>query len=307
MTVSGAAASNDAPGPFVDHLNHIAKETNDALGALLPLPEGRERRVVEAMRYAALDGGKRLRPFLVVAAADLFGEPKSRSIRVAAAIEMIHCYSLIHDDLPAMDDDDLRRGRPTCHKAYDEATAILAGDGLLTQAFSVLSDSLTHPEADVRISLVAALADAAGAYGMVGGQMLDLIAESQDLSEQEVSHLQSLKTGCLLAVSCRMGGLLGQADQEVSDRLHKFGLTLGAAFQITDDLLDIEASAADLGKAAGKDEGQGKATFISLYGPERARERSKSLVDQAVTLLDGFGPEAEPLRHAAQFAVTRRS
>jgi len=206
-----------------------------------------------------------------------------------------------------MDDDDLRRGRPTCHKAFDEATAILAGDGLLTQAFSVLGEPATHPDANVRIAMIAALAEAAGAYGMVGGQMLDLIAESEDLNEQEVSHLQSLKTGCLIAVSCRIGGILGHADPGICDRLHEFGLNLGAAFQIADDLLDMEASASDLGKAAGKDAAAGKATFISLYGPERARERSKSLVDQAVSLLDGFGAEAEPLRQAAKFTVTRHS
>lgn len=293
--------------PFLDHLTRIAESTNATLDALLPLPNGKERQVVEAMRYAALEGGKRLRPFLVVASANLFGETEVRSLRAAAAVEMVHCYSLVHDDLPAMDDDDLRRGRPTCHKAYDEATAILAGDGLLTQAFSVLSDAETHPDATVRIGLVAALAQAAGAYGMVGGQMLDLVAESQDLTEQEVSHLQSLKTGCLLATSCQMGAILGQAGPEKTQVLQDFGQILGAAFQIADDLLDVEASAADMGKAVGKDETAGKATFISLYGPERARKKSKSLVDQAVTLLDGFGREAEPLRQAAHFSVTRHS
>lgn len=298
MTEGGAPS-------FLDLLKDTAHETNTTLDLLLELQDGKERRVVEAMRYAALDGGKRLRPFLVVAAGELFNVPRSRSLRVGAAVEMIHCYSLIHDDLPAMDDDDLRRGRPTCHKAYDEATAILAGDGLLTEAFSVLSAPETHPEASVRIALVAALARAAGAQGMVGGQMLDLIAESERLSEQEVAHLQSLKTGCLLAASCQLGGLLAQADPKVSETLRNFGLIVGAAFQITDDLLDLEASTADLGKAAGKDQTAGKATFISLYGAERARERSNSLVDQAVTLLSGFGPEADPLREAAKFTVTR--
>lgn len=292
--------------PFLDHLTRVAESTNATLDSLLPLPVGKEQRVIEAMRYAALDGGKRLRPFLVVASADLFGEPESRSLRAAAAVEMVHCYSLVHDDLPAMDDDDLRRGRPTCHRAYDEATAILAGDGLLTQAFSILSDEKTHPDAAVRIGLVEALATAAGAYGMVGGQMLDLIAESQDLTEQEVSHLQSLKTGRLLAASCQLGAILGQAGPEKTKMLRDFGLSLGAAFQIADDLLDLEASAADMGKAVGKDGTAGKATFISLYGPERARERSKSLVDQAVRLLDGFGSAADPLRQAAHFTVTRQ-
>lgn len=307
MTESGATASIETPANFLDHLSYVAAETNATLDALLPLPPGQERRVVEAMRYAALDGGKRLRPFLVVACADLFDEPKSRSIRVAAAVEMVHCYSLIHDDLPAMDDDDLRRGRPTCHKAFDEATAILAGDGLLTQAFSVLADSACHPEANIRASMIGVLAEAAGAYGMVGGQMLDLIAESEDLTEREVAHLQSLKTGSLIAASCLVGAILGRADPATCDRLHEFGLNLGAAFQIADDLLDAEASTEDLGKAAGKDGAAGKATFISLYGPERAREKSKSLVDQAVTLLDGFGTKADPLRQAAKFTVTRHS
>lgn len=307
MSEAGEGASSDASASFLQDLKRIAQQTNTVLEDLLPLPDGREKRVVEAMRYAALNGGKRLRPFLVMATSNLFDVAPTRSSRVAAAVEMVHCYSLIHDDLPAMDDDDLRRGQPTCHKAYDEATAILAGDGLLTQAFAVLSDPATHPDPQIRSELISALAQAAGAYGMVGGQMLDLIAESSQLNEQEVSHLQALKTGCLLAVACQMGAILGEVEAEVGARLKQFGVVIGAAFQIADDLLDLEGTSADLGKAAGKDEAAGKATFISLYGPERAREKSKDLVDQAVTLLSAFGEAADPLREAAKFTVTRQA
>ncbi|NKB44985.1 MAG: polyprenyl synthetase family protein [Alphaproteobacteria bacterium] len=307
MSLTGAAS---APGDlltFADDLRVVAEDVNACLTSLLPLPQGPEQRVVEAMRYSALDGGKRLRPFLAVASADLFHVPRAHSLRAGAAVEMVHCYSLIHDDLPAMDDDDLRRGRPTCHKAFDEATAILAGDGLLTGAFAVLSDEETHPDGDTRAKLVAALAEAAGAEGMVGGQMLDLLAEDMDMSESEIERLQVLKTGRLLAVSCQVGGILGQADTATLEDLRTYGLCLGAAFQIADDLLDLEATAGDLGKATGKDDAAGKATFVSLHGPERARKRAKTLVDQAVAALSPFGESAELLRAAAAFTVNRQS
>lgn len=292
---------------FSDALQRVADDVNTCLDSLLPLPEGHGRRLVEAMRYSALDGGKRLRPFLVVSSADLFDVPRSYSLRAGAAVEMIHCYSLIHDDLPAMDDDDLRRGRPTNHKAFDEATAILAGDALLTKAFAVLSEGATHPDGLTRSDLISALADAAGAEGMVGGQMLDLLAADSDFDEQQTEHLQALKTGRMLAVSCQMGGLLGKAEPDALRDLNSYGVCLGAAFQIADDLLDLEASVADLGKATGKDEAAGKATLVSLHGPERARKRAKTLIDQAVAALDRFGESAEPLRAAAVFSVNRRS
>ena len=307
MSQTGATSAPGDSLTFADDLSDVAKDVNACLGALLPAPMGAEKRVVEAMRYSALDGGKRLRPFLVVASADLFDVPRTHSLRAGSAVEMVHCYSLIHDDLPAMDDDDLRRGRPTCHKAFDEATAILAGDALLTRAFAVLSDEATHTDGNVRAELVAALAKAAGAEGMVGGQMLDLLAEQADLDEQEIERLQALKTGKLLAVSCQIGGILGQADADTIGDLQTYGLCLGAAFQIADDLLDLEATESDLGKATGKDGAAGKATFVSLHGPERARKRAKTLVDQAVAALSRFGESAEPLRAAAAFTVDRRS
>jgi farnesyl diphosphate synthase len=307
MSLAEAASDSRVPPSFLDHLNEVATAINERLDTLLILPPGKERRVVEAMRYSALDGGKRLRPFLTIASADLFDTPRVRSLRAGAAVELIHCYSLIHDDLPAMDDDDLRRGRPTSHRAFDEATAILAGDGLLTQAFAVLSHEDTHPDGAVRSDLIATLADAAGAYGMVGGQMLDLLAESANLDETEVEQLQAMKTGRLLAASCQMGGLLGQAGPEATAALKSFGLLLGAAFQIADDLLDLEATVSQMGKTTGKDSGAGKATFVSLYGPERARKRAETVADQAITALKPFGKSAEPLRAAAMFSVSRRS
>lgn len=304
------AGASSAPGhslTFSEDLRRIADSVNACLDDLLPLPDGPEQRVVEAMRYSALDGGKRLRPYLSIASADLFDVPRVQALRTGAAVEMVHCYSLIHDDLPAMDNGDLRRGRPTCHKAFDEATAILAGDALLTQAFAVLSADATHPDGDTRVKIIAALADAAGAAGMVGGQMLDLMAEQSDLGEEDVERLQALKTGRLLAAPCRIGGLLGQADADALESLDSYGYCLGAAFQITDDLLDLEATESDLGKATGKDAAAGKATFVSLHGPERARDRAKTLVDQAVAALSRFGDAAEPLRSAAAFTVSRRS
>ncbi|MDG2244203.1 MAG: polyprenyl synthetase family protein [Rhodospirillaceae bacterium] len=302
--------AESAPGhslTFSEDLRRVADSLNACVDELLPLPDGPEQRVVEAMRYSALNGGKRLRPFLTIASADLFEVPRAHSLRAGAAVEMVHCYSLIHDDLPAMDDDDMRRGRPTCHKAFDEATAILAGDALLTQAFSVLSDDATHPNGDTRAKIIATLADAAGAAGMVGGQMLDLMVEQSDMAEEDVERLQALKTGRLLAAPCLIGGLLGQADADTLESLDAYGSCLGAAFQITDDLLDLEATESDLGKATGKDAAAGKVTFVSLHGPERARNRAKTLVDQAVAALSRFGDAAEPLRAAAAFTVSRRS
>lgn len=291
---------------FTESLKDTAESVNTKLDALLEIPVGGERRVVEAMRYAALDGGKRLRPFLALESASLFDVERDQALPAAAALEMVHCYSLVHDDLPAMDDDDLRRGRPSVHKAFDEATAILAGDGLLTRAFEVLSEPATHSNAIVRADLCLALARAAGSEGMVGGQMLDLLAQTESLDEEETERLQSMKTGCLLSVAAEFGAILGQASTQDRARLNHYGLTMGAAFQIADDLLDLEASPQDMGKMTGKDAAAGKATFISLYGADRARTQAKSLVDQAVEALEPFGSKAEGLRMAAYFAVNRR-
>ena len=292
---------------FKDQLAATAASLTDTLDALLSLPDGGEGRVVEAMRYAALEGGKRLRPYLVIESAKVFGVESSRAVAAAAAIEMIHCYSLVHDDLPSMDDDDLRRGRPTVHMAFDEATAILAGDGLLTRAFAVLADPATHADANVRSELSLVLANAAGSDGMVGGQMLDLLAQSESLNEAETERLQSLKTGCLLGAAAEFGAILGKASDQDRFAFQSFGLKLGAAFQIADDLLDLEASPQDAGKATGKDAAAGKATFISLYGADRARTQAWSLADQAIEMLGKFGAEADGLRAAARFSVDRQS
>ncbi len=280
---------------------------NPTLERLLPKPEGLEGRVVEAMRYATLAGGKRLRPFLVVASARLFDVPELAALRCAAAVEMVHTYSLVHDDLPAMDDDEVRRGQPTCHVKFDEATAILAGDALLSLAFEVLSAPTTHPDPAVRCELIQALAVGAGPAGMVGGQMLDLLAEERELDIDCVMHLQSLKTGALIAFSCEGGAILGEAPAEERAALAAYGRDLGLAFQIADDLLDVEGSAAELGKAVGKDAGRGKATFVGLLGVNGARDYSRELVARAIGRLDSFGEGSILLEQAARFVVDRRN
>lgn len=284
-----------------------AKAVDTMLGELLEPGEGPEHRVMDAMRYSSLGGGKRVRPFLVTQSAALFSVDREAALRAAAAVEMVHCYSLIHDDLPAMDNDDLRRGRPTCHVEYDEATAILAGDALLTKAFEVLAGNPTHQDARVRADLVLALAKASGHAGMVGGQMLDLVAEEHQLDMPEITRLQRMKTGELIAVSCEAGAILGKASEHAFHQLHAYAHDIGLAFQIADDLLDVEGDAAALGKATGKDAEQGKATFVSLMGVERAREQAELLSDQACEHLEMFGGLAEPLRALAHFIVNRRS
>jgi farnesyl diphosphate synthase len=277
--------------------------------ALLPLPTGPEARVVEAMRYACLGGGKRLRPFLLCQAAGLFGVAEARSLRAAAALEMVHAYSLVHDDLPSMDDSDLRRGRPTLHKAMDEATAVLAGDALLTEAFAVLCDPLTHEDPSVRCALVQCLAQAAGSAGMVGGQMIDIAAEEGRLALDlaGLERLQALKTGALIACSVEAGALLGGASGEERRRLLRYAGKLGLAFQIRDDILDVESSAEELGKPAGQDAAHDKATFVSFLGLEGAREKAGVLVKEALECLDSFGGKADFLRETAIFVIERRS
>jgi len=255
---------------FPEALAEAAQLTDIALDQLLVVPPDLEARVYDAMRYAALAPGKRLRPFLVLAGAGLFGVARRCALQVAAAIEMVHAYSLVHDDLPAMDNSDLRRGRPTCHKELDEATAVLAGDGLLTAAFGVLVDPDTHGDPAVRCELVAELAAAAGAAGMVGGQMIDLIAEHQKLDIGAITRLQRMKTGALIAFSCEAGAILAKAPNELRLALRGYAHDLGLAFQIADDLLDVEGSAAETGKPVGADAAAGKATFVSILGAARA-------------------------------------
>ncbi|HUH83342.1 MAG TPA: farnesyl diphosphate synthase [Stellaceae bacterium] len=282
--------------------------TDAVLDKMIVMPDGLERRVFEAMRYAALAPGKRLRPFLVLASAKLFGVARNCALQVATAIEMVHAYSLVHDDLPAMDNSDLRRGRPTCHKAFDDATAVLAGDGLLTLAFEVLSHPDTHGDPAVRAELVMALAQAAGGHGMVGGQMIDLIAEHRpDLDIGAITRLQRLKTGALIAFACEAGAILGKAQAELRLALRGYAHDLGLAFQIADDLLDVEGSAAATGKPVGQDAAAGKATFVSILGIARARAQAELLVAQAVAHLEPFAERADLLRQAARFVVDRRT
>jgi farnesyl diphosphate synthase len=301
---------------FQDRLGQVAQDTEALLDRLLlPAPIDGERarpaRLLDAMRYASLGGGKRLRPFLVVESASLFEVPRQNSLMAGAALECVHCYSLAHDDLPAMDNDDLRRGRPTTHKAYDEATAILAGDGLLTFAFDILSRPETHCDAEVRLELVAALARAAGLGGMVGGQMLDLAAEGRfdpslhRFEEEEVKTLQAMKTGALLRYGCVAGAILAKASPDLRMALHRYGSALGEAFQIADDLLDLEGDPATVGKATGKDAAAHKATLVGVLGPAVARRRLESLVAEAQTALRPFGSQADILKAAARFVATR--
>jgi farnesyl diphosphate synthase len=286
---------------------HAARITDDALDALLPSSQNSETRLHDAMRYAALGGGKRLRPFLVLNSAGLFGVQENCAARVAAAVECVHSYSLAHDDLPCMDDDDLRRGKASTHRQFDEATAILAGDALLTLAFEILSDHATHEDPNIRCELVRALAVASGPHGMVGGQMLDLESENQTLPVGAVTRLQQLKTGALIAFSCEAGAILGKASPPHRQALHAYAHDFGLAFQISDDLLDIEGNPEMLGKSVGKDHAAGKSTLVSLLGLERAKVQAKFLSDQAVKHLDLFDEKADLLRHAARFAIDRRA
>jgi farnesyl diphosphate synthase len=293
---------------LADALADTVKLTDAALDKLIVAPQGLEARVFEAMRYATLAPGKRLRPFLVLASAQLFSVARRSALQVACAIEMVHAYSLVHDDLPAMDNSDLRRGRPTCHKAFDDATAVLAGDGLLTMAFEVLADPDTHGDPSVRCELVASLAQAAGANGMVGGQMIDLIAEHRsDLDIGAITRLQRLKTGALIAFACEAGAILGKAQQDMRLALRGYAHDLGLAFQIADDLLDVEGSSEATGKPVGADAAAGKATFVSILGVERARAQASLLVNQAVAHLEPFEDRAKLLRDAARFVVDRQA
>ena len=297
----------DSDSEFQTALGDNAKQVTDMLDALMPLTDTPEARVVEAMRYASLAGGKRVRPFLVTQSASLFGVDTTSALRTAAAVEMVHCYSLVHDDLPAMDDDDLRRGQPTCHIKFDEATAILAGDALLTKAFEVLAAPETHSDARVRADLVLALAKAAGDHGMVGGQMMDLWAEDNKLDVAQITRLQRMKTGDLIAVSAEAGAILGKASDDARTALHAYAHDIGLAFQIADDLLDVEGDAATVGKATGKDADANKATFVSLLGIDKARQQADMLSEQAAAHLEMFGEKGDLLKQLARFIVERRT
>ena len=286
-------------------LREISAEMDRQFDTLLPIPDDPRANLYRAMRHAAIGGGKRLRPLLVFATARLFNVERIRAARASLAIECIHVYSLIHDDLPAMDDDDMRRGKPTVHKAYDEATAILAGDCLHALAFEILSAEATHPDPHVRIELIADLAHASGPSGMAGGQAMDLEAEETSFDLNTVTRLQAMKTGALIACSVEAGAILGRVSADHRTSLRGYARDIGLAFQIADDILDVEGDEAAVGKALRKDGEAGKETFLSLLGLDRAREQARLLVDQSIEHLRDFGPEADLLRAIARYVLER--
>ena len=286
-------------------LERIARQIDASFDALLTVPDDPRRRLIEAMRYAAIGGGKRLRPLLLVSTAEMHAVDRASAVRAATAIEAIHVYSLIHDDLPCMDDDALRHGKPTLHRAFDEATAVLAGDSLHALAFEIIADPVTSGDPFVRAELVQALAGASGAWGMAGGQMMDIMAEGEVFDLPTVTRLQQLKTGALLAAAVEMGAILGRVPAEGRQHLRGFARDLGLAFQISDDLLDAEGDEDRAGKALRKDADRGKQTFLTLLGPDRAREQAAMLVEQAIGHLSGYGDEAAILRAVARYVVER--
>jgi len=299
-------------GDFDNDLKRCAADVEAALDRLLTTsalsgPGEPPPRLLTAMRHGALGGGKRLRPLLVRQTASVFGISGEKSLTAGVAVEMVHCYSLIHDDLPAMDDDDLRRGQPTVHKAFDEATAILAGDTLLTHAFGLLASPDCDPDPAVRVKLVAELVAGAGAGGMAGGQMRDLEGEGSGLSDRQIETMQAMKTGALIRAAVRIGAILGGASDEALASLTQFAELAGRAFQLADDLLDATSTAAALGKAAGKDAAAGKQTLVAQLGIEAAQRRLGDLVHDALTALTAFGPEADGLRATARYFATRES
>ncbi len=288
-------------------LKESAAFIEDALIEALPEAEGPQARLFEAMRYATLNGGKRIRAFLVMQSGRQFGVDRRALSRAAAAVECVHAYSLVHDDLPAMDDDDLRRGKPTTHKQFDEATAILAGDALLTHAFTLLAGQETHPDPHVRCELVARLAQASGSNGMVGGQMMDIDAKGELTDIGQITRLQRLKTGALISFAVDAGAIMGKASATARHALANYAQELGLAYQIADDLLDVEGDPVQMGKAAGKDQKAGKATFVTILGPERARAQAQLLADQAAAHLEVFDEKADLLRGLAAYVVNRRA
>jgi farnesyl diphosphate synthase len=295
-------------GDLLGHgLQRIQREVDEAFDAFLPVPEDGRARLVEAMRHAAIGGGKRVRPLLLVTVAEMYGASRPAAVRAGCAIEAIHAYSLVHDDLPCMDDDAMRHGKPTVHKAFDEATAVLAGDSLHALAFELLADQQTSTDPFVRAELIYCLASASGHNGMAGGQMMDMVADGAGFDLRTVTRLQQLKTGALLGAAVEMGAILGRVQEEGRAYLRAYARDIGLAFQIADDLLDHEGDEAKTGKALRKDAGQGKATFVSLMGAEQARHQAKALSEQAIGHLAGHGKEADLLRELARFVVERES
>ena len=287
-------------------LTEFASTFFPILSALIPSDETPSTRLPDAMSYAAVGGGKCVRPYIVRCSGDLFGVPRDRSLQVGAAIELVHAYSLVHDDLPALDDDDLRRGRPTCHRAFDEATAILAGNGLLVLAFQVLADPATHPSAETRLDLVSSLASASGASGMIRGQMIDISCQFGPADLSVAKSLSRLKTGALFSFCCSAGAVLGGCDSDTRQTLVEFGFDLGLAFQIVDDLLDVEGDEAALGKRAGKDAAAGKATLVSILGVGGARRELEKVRAMAALRLERFGDRANALKAVLEFVVRRK-
>ena len=306
-TTLAAGPAEASTASLNEAMKAAVRATDEALERILPQTGGDHGRVAEAMRYAIFAGGKRLRPFLTLGGAALFGVPQSRAVRAAAAIEMLHTYSLVHDDLPCMDNDDLRRGRPTTHKQFDDATAVLAGDALLTLSFGVLADAQTHPDGAVRAELVARLASAGGTEGMIGGQMMDMLAPDRDYDMDGVILLQRMKTGALFEFSCEAGPILAEASARDRQNLRDYARDLGLAFQIADDLIDALGTTEQAGKAVGKDRNQGKATLISLDGVDRARAEARRLAEQAAAALSDYGPQADELRALPFFLLDRAS
>ncbi len=302
-----APSPRDASPRLQERMDDVSDTVNKAIQRLLPETDLAEAPLFEAMRYGTLNGGKRLRPFLVMETSALFGVDAVRARRVAAAVEFVHCYSLIHDDLPAMDDAQLRRGKPSTHVAFDEATAILAGDALLTLAFQILSEPETHEDPRVRCELVCMLAQASGGHGLCGGQMLDLIGEKADFDLGTISRLQRMKTGKLISFACEAGAVLGKASDANRRALVNYANDLGLAFQVTDDILDVESSAAETGKDSGKDAAAGKATFVSTMGKDQAKQRADMLVQQAIAHLNIFQGRADILKEMARYVLQRRT
>lgn len=303
-----APSPREASPQLQKAMDECREKINRTIETLLPESDMAEARLYEAMRYGVLNGGKRLRPFMVMEGARIFGVDPSRARRVAAAVEFVHSYSLIHDDLPAMDNADTRRGKPSLHKAYSEATAILAGDALLTLAFEVISDPETHEDPRVRIELVSLLSGAIGASGMVGEQMLDMIGEKQEFDVGTISRMQRMKTGKLIAFCCEAGAILGKASPAHRTALRNYAHDLGLAFQVTDDILDAEGHEAHMGKPTRRDEEKGKATFVSTMGLAQARARAEMLARQAITHLRAFDPgRADLMRDLATYVLERRT
>ncbi len=294
---------------FETRLTTIQTQMEDVLDGILPIPEGPQAQIMHAMRYAVLGGGKRLRPFLLTETARMFGCEKSENggvLLAAAALECVHVYSLIHDDLPCMDDDDLRRSKPTVHKAYGEALAVLAGDALLTFAFEIMARREIHKSAALRLGAISGLAKAAGSHGMIGGQVIDITAADHQQDEALITYLQTLKTGALIRYAVEAGGRLGGAKTGDVKNLVCYANALGLVFQITDDILDTEGDAVEMGKAAGKDAGLGKATFVSIYGLGGAKKRAEILGEEAKQALSSYGQDASVLCGCVDFVLNRK-